>query len=50
MTIVLLITKIHLKLESIELFLGFSKNSKKKSNKLNNFLVRDDGQVEILKN
>ena len=38
------------KLESIELFLGFSKNSKKKSNKLINFLVKDDGQVEILKN
>ena len=38
------------KLETIELFLGFSKNSKKKSNELYNFLVHDDGLVEILKN
>ena len=38
------------KIERIELFLGFSKKSKKKSNKLYNFFVGDDGQVEVLKN
>ena len=37
-------------LENIEMFLGFSKISKKKSYKLINFLVSDSGSVEILKN